>query len=223
MVSVKSRWGQGQWLGWWASCVPLSVTWALSSPVFLGWWVFQENIMGCPAWSSYLWLTTFLGSCGGSRQARRHFRINPPQRVLCPSPTSFTYPLQGANLQTLPGLLRVAQSSVAGRLGGRARLEGLNGSLCKLSNHAASGCTHFPHRQGHLIPSPFCILILPAFSYMSQSCFLAGSTTLSKTTAFSALQLPFVRLITSIQSAVTDISLSLWGMPSVCFLGRKQR
>ena len=125
MVSVKSRWGQGQWLGWWASCVRLSVTWALSSPVFVGWWVFQENIMGCPAWSSYLWLTTFLDSCGGSRQARGHFRINPPQRVLCLSPASFTYPLQGANLQTLPGPWRVAQSSAAGRLGGRARLESL--------------------------------------------------------------------------------------------------
>lgn len=136
-----------------------------------------------------------------------------------PSP----YPLQGANLQTLPGPWRVAQSSVAGRLRGHARLEGLNGSPCKLSKHAASGCTHFPHCQGHLIPSPFCILILPAFHYMNQSCFLAGSTTLSETSAFSALQLPFVRLITSIQSAVTDISVSLWVMPSVCFLGRKQR
>lgn len=125
-----------------------------------------------------------------------------------PSP----YLLQGANLQTFPGPGRVAQSSVAGGLGGGARLEGLNGSPCKLSNHPASGCIH-------LSPSPFCILILSAFHYMNQSCLLAGSTLLSENSAFSALQLPFVYLITSIQSPGTAISLlvsvSLWGMPSV--------
>lgn len=50
-----------------------------------------------------------------------------------PSP----YPLQGANLQTFPGPGMEAQRSVAGGLGGSARLEGLHGSPCKLSNHLA--------------------------------------------------------------------------------------
>lgn len=78
---------------------------------------------------------------------------------------------------------------------------------------------HFPHHQGHLSPSPFRILFLSAFHYVNQSCLLAGSTLLSENSAFSALQLPFVRLITSIQSTGTAISLlvsvSLWSMPSV--------
>lgn len=63
------------------------------------------------------------------------------------SPASSPYPLQGANLQTFPG--QGWRHRRSGQ-GWGYRLEGLNGSPCKLSNHPA-----LPHHQGHLSPSPF--------------------------------------------------------------------
>lgn len=177
---------------------------------------FRRTSWGILPWRS-CWLTTFLDSYGRSRQAR-HFRINCPRVGVWAQPPS-PYPLREQNLQTFPGPGMEAQRSVAGGLGGSARLEGLHGSPCKLSNHT---CTS-PTIRGIWVLVLSAFLFLSAFHYVNQSCLLAGSTLLrARIQLFSALQLPFVRLITSIQSTGTAISLlvsvSLWSMPSVIIL-----
>lgn len=79
----------------------LSITWAISSSFFLGWWIFLEKVMGSPAWRVYLWLPTFLYSCGERGQVRWHFSINPPQRCLRLSPASLTWSSAGSKLSDI--------------------------------------------------------------------------------------------------------------------------
>ena len=79
----------------------LSVTWAISSSFFLGCWIFLEKVMGSPAWRVYLWLPTFLYSCGERGQVRWHFSINLPQRCLHLSPASLTWSSAGSKLSDI--------------------------------------------------------------------------------------------------------------------------